>query len=113
MNYRPQFDTETPAGFEDEEYLYSFDITFPPLLAGQEALAFPLLLQSDEEFYIQSIGVVDVSGVLGVRFRDSFGNALSEDFAPATDYASEPGCNLEPALFCRGGVLLVDLKNIA
>jgi hypothetical protein len=113
MNYRPQFDSETPAGFVDEEYLYSFDIIFPALLSGQEALAFPLVLQSDEDFQIRSICVVYASGILGVRFRDAFGNQLSDGFVPATDFSPEPGLNLEPALFCRGGVLLLDLKNIS
>jgi hypothetical protein len=111
MDCRPQFSTETPSGFQDEEFLCAFDLTFYPLGLGGEMLAVPLPLKTAEEFRIQSLTVIDDTGMLGVRFRDPFGNQLSDDFIPASDYA--PQMTLEPELVCQpGATLQIDFKNI-
>ena len=111
MNHRPQFSTQTPFGFQDEEFLCFFELQFYPLVPGAEVLAIPLPLKTLEEFRIQALTVIDDTGMLGVRFRDPFGNQLSEGFIPALDCT--PQMTLEPALVCQpGATLTVDLKNI-
>lgn len=123
MNYRPQFGFEPPPpGFEDVDFEYVFDGLNTPamnvlLLPGQTLLNVSLPLETDGEYRVRSIEVIDPSlGGLGVRFRDSDGVLLSPGtgFVPSGVYTrSGAAVAMEPELVCRpGSHLTVDLANL-
>ena len=126
--YRPQFPYSTERGIDDGDFDHYFDYLTVPLL-NNSALAtlgiiqnIPLTLQSDWPFYIRGIQVKGMNAadpVVSVRFKDCFGNALSDDFVPLDLAYAPDGTGLyftnivmEPELRCpQGGVLLMDLRN--
>jgi hypothetical protein len=127
VSFRPQFPFETPEGFEDFELVQYFDqfnaagLSFS-LAAGAEILGVPLLLEPNVEYRIRAVQVdITLSDPLGIRFRDPYGNYLSDDFVPVASYsgqseASVGACpvTLESEIVCPpGGAVLVDLKNLS
>ncbi len=123
MNYRPQFAFEpAPPGWEDVDFEYVFDGLNTPamnvlLFPGQTLLNVSLPLETDGEYRVRSIEVLDPSlGGLGVRFRDSDGVFLSSstDFVPSGVFTrSGPAVAFEPELVCPpGSHLSVDLTNL-
>jgi hypothetical protein len=127
---RPQFPFETPDGFEDCDFEYYFDNSNTPALntstlaVGQQINGIPLPLQQDAPFYCRAIVIDNPTAALGVRFRDSAGNYLSDDFIPVGLVSGMPPGQhppvgplvviLEPeAPFPKGGVIYVDVKRLA
>jgi hypothetical protein len=114
MNYVPQFQFETPPGFRDEEYAYNFDFSNTPgLVTALPATSeipggVPLKLDSDAPFYLGGFFLAGVAGML-VRFKDPFGNFLSDDYVPIEEYA---GSIFDPGILCPpGGIVFLYLKN--
>lgn len=122
--YRPQFAYESPPeGFRDEEFLYVFaasntPVLGQPLLPGQFALNISFPLETDSEFHLRSIEVLDPSlgQVAGLRFRDPFGIPLSDktDWVPSAVYeVSGQGIPMEPEVVCPpGSAFQLDLMNL-
>ena len=125
MAYLPQFVTvPTPAGFQDEDFHYSFDQSNTPLLGvvtpGQEALRLTLQLQSDCEFHLRGFQISGNTASLQIRVYDCYGNELSSTLIEcdraysATENGAAPIGRLpvvvEPELICPpGGFLSLDL----
>jgi hypothetical protein len=119
---------DPPAGYQWEEFEYTFDSTNTPALetqlsAGQTLRSIPLALQTDAEFLIRAIQINNPQQNLGVRFTDAFGRLISDDFVTSYTYSSFQPVNgslpgilpvvFEPALPCpKGAVLLIDLANL-
>jgi hypothetical protein len=123
MNYRPQLAFEPPPpGWQDVDFEYVFDaLNTPamnvPLFPGDTLLNVSLPLETDGEYRVRSIEVIDPSlGSLGVRFRDSDGVLLSpgSGFVRSGAYTrSGAAVPLEPELVCPSGShLTVDLANL-
>lgn len=128
MSYRPQFVFAVPAGFRDEQFHYAFSALNTPslsgtLAAGQEVADIPLLLQSDTEFRWRGVKIASTpaGSSLKARFRDCFGNFLSDEYVPINCYAVGSGLGgyigtvpvpLEEELVCPpGGVVWLGLQN--
>jgi hypothetical protein len=114
MNYVPQFQVATPAGFRDEEYAFYFDFSnTPSLVTALPALSeiaggIPLKLDSDAPFYLGGFFVQGTDGMLA-RLKDPFGNFLSDDYVPIEDLI---GLVIEPGILCApGGIVFLYLKN--
>ena len=129
MVYRPQYAYPTPPGYRDEQFHYGFDQSNTPALnIGNLAAAalsqnIPLPLQQDAAFIWRA---VTISGInltdpkVSVRFRDPYGNYLSDDFVLIDLYMRGPGLAvvgdyciaLEPAVECPAGAIIwLDIKN--
>lgn len=122
--YRPEFAYETPAGFEDEPFEHFFDKNNAPALAGpftsgQQVLDIPLRLDTDADFFWRAIKITAASQKFFIRFRDPFGNLLS-DYIPAANYIPSPTrfeaplgsapVPLEPEIPCpAGSIVFVDI----
>lgn len=122
--YRPEFAYETPEGFEDEVFEHYFDknnvpALGQPLTSGQQLLDIPLRLDPDADFYWRAIKITASSGNFFIRFRDPFGNQLSE-FIPAYNYVPSPTraqapagsapVPIEPEIACpAGSIVFVDI----
>ena len=129
MIYRPQFAYPTPRGYRDEQFHYAFDLSNVPQLAKTSIAAgaflqnIPLPLQQDAAFLWNSItvsGANSADPVIAGRFRDPYGNYLSDDFVPFDLYCHPAGgpvigtldCPWEPAIECPAGAIIwLDLKN--
>lgn len=114
MNYVPQFQFSTPPGFRDEEYAHYFDFSNTPALVtalpatSEIAGGIPLKLDSDAPFYLGGFFVQGSLGMLA-RFKDPFGNFLSDDYLPIEDYE---GAIIDPGILCApGGIVFLYLKN--
>lgn len=118
--YRPQFVYETPEGFEDEPFEYWFDSHNVPALgvsltSGQQLLNVPLPTQPDADFFWRAIKITASNNKFYIRFRDGFGNYLSE-FIPGSNYIPSPTpaeapiggtpVVLEPEVPCPAGTIL-------
>ena len=125
--YRPQFAYPTPSQFEDHDFIHYFDQTNTTQLnnalsiaAGATVLGIPLNLQNDAPFTWRGIKINGPSN-FAVRFRDPYGNYMSDDFLPLPlDYGPrEPasvGSNpvvIEEVRCPAGSVILVDVKRIS
>lgn len=120
MNYCPQFDSATPQGFEDQEYVFWFDgantvALFRGMAIGDSRDGVPLALDAADPFYLRAIQIVLPSGgEYSVRFRDQAGNYLTDGYVPSLDFQPGPGLVLEPALLCVAGTtLLLDIRRLA
>jgi hypothetical protein len=129
MIYRPQYAYGTPPGYRDEQFHYAFDQSNVPALSkGNLAAAalsqnIPLPLQQDAAFIWRALeceGINNADPVVAVRFRDPYGNYLSDDFVPLDLYVRSPGLVVagdlpviwEPAIECpAGGIIWLDIKN--
>lgn len=119
--YRPEFPYATPEGYEDQDFEYYFDRTNVIALgttfaSGTKVLSIPLPLQPDVDFYWRAVKIaITNSGTANgfmIRFRDGFGNYLS-DLIPAYNYTPSPTPSqpplgsspvpLEPEVFCPAG----------
>jgi hypothetical protein len=96
--YRPQFAFQTKAGFQDEQFHYSFDSTNVPALGvaiagGAYANNIVLQLQNDAEFILRSIKVQTgtTASNLYLTIKDPFGNYLSAVPLPLTNYLTAAG----------------------
>lgn len=92
--YRPQFAYETPQGFEDEPFEYWFDKNTvaalgSKLTSGQQLTDIPLQLDPDADFYWRAIKITASSNDFYIRFRDPYGNYLS-DYIPGYNYVGSP-----------------------
>jgi hypothetical protein len=129
MSFRPQFAFQTPAGFRDEQFHYSFDSTNVPslgnpILAGGALRNVPLQLQNDAEFILRSWKVqlgVAVSGLFAT-IRDPYGNFLSATPLPFANYLTPAGAitigqmevPFESEIVCPvGGFLQLFLYNVS
>ena len=128
MSYRPQFPFRTPPQFQDKDFVHYFDQTTVPLFntalslaAGGIILNIPLQLQADAPFSIRGIKVNGPAN-FAVRFRDPYGNYLSEGFIPIPlrDGPEETGVygsnvvDFEPEIGCPvGSIIFVDIKRIS
>lgn len=121
--YRPQFAYATPAGYEDQDFQYSFDgNTNTPLLdgptgqinSGVNVMNIILPLQPDEVFLWRGWKVLtSVTGVmpLYIQFRDPSGNYLSLCPVPIMHIAFPSGAPvwgtsvvpIEPEIACPAG----------
>jgi len=127
---RPQFPFPTPPGFEDQDFLYYFDNKNTPALntstlaVGQILFNVPLPLQQDAPFFWRGITIDNPTAALGIRFRDSAGNYLSDDFIPVGLLSGMPSGGhppigplaviMEQEIPCpKGSVIYVDVKRLA
>jgi hypothetical protein len=126
--YRPQFPYAIPPEFRDKDLTHYFDQNTTTqlnnalsLAAGATLLQIPLQLETSAPFWWRGIKVNGPSN-FAVRFKDPFGNYLSDDWVPLPiDYApNEPavfGSNpvdWEPAIECLpGSIVFVDVKRIS
>lgn len=127
MSYRPQFPTVVPEELEEFEFTHYFDPNNAPglgatLQAGQELIGIPLPLEADVEYTIRAVEVfTDHENPMGIRFRDGYGNYLSDDYVPVAAYSGAQDAPvgacpvpIEPELRCPpGALILVDLKNLS
>ncbi len=119
MSYRPQFPLPgAPEGCTYEEFIYVFDQSNVPALAGlnlasgQVLLHIPLLLDDDADFLWLGTKLSD--SPLGIRFETPWTEPLSDDFVPCVLYAgSLVPTMVEPLVECpAGGVISLSLKNV-
>ncbi len=130
MIWHPQRIIETPEGFQDEPYSYSFNqLAFAiSLVATQEVIGLPLPMDQDADFYLCSIaftfpGTANLKW-LGVKFRNCYGQSLSDDFLSLNGFGYAAGSTNAP--FSAGGwtqvietpdyqkagsILMLDVKN--
>lgn len=129
MAYRPQYAyPEPPPGWAEEDFVYYFDSTNTPALAGLTAnnpvLKIPLQMQADAEFRLRGIQISGNVGNLYIRLYDAYGGELAQALAEADRmYAgTENGPNpigrlpvpFEPEIPCpAGGFLLIDLVLVS
>ena len=126
--YRPQFPNSVPPGYQDKEFVHYFDQTNTPqlnnalsLAAGATLLQIPLQLQGDAPFTLRGI-VVNGPGNFALRFKDPYGNYLSDDFIPIplrdgleeTSVFGQNVVEFEPEIPCPlGSIVFVDVKRIS
>lgn len=130
MTYRPQFAFETPAGFDDEQFHYSFNHENVPALAtaipaGVTVRNIILQLQNDAEFVLRAWKVQLGAGATGstnlyLHVRDPYSFPLSAVPLPLNNYMS-PGwispigsmlVPIGPETVCPiGGFFSIDLYN--
>jgi hypothetical protein len=128
MSYRPQFLYPTPDEYRDEDFTHYYDTVtnlalsnaLSHLSAGQMILGVPLQLDTDAAFFWRGLKVIGPASY-AVRFRDPYGNYLSDDFVPLPLNAAPnlpavfgtPPVILDPEIACvAGGVILVDIKRL-
>lgn len=127
--YRPPFAHQTPAGYEDRDFVYYFDATNTQALnnaafaAGAILMDVGLPLQSDAPFAWRGVKVQGLGGAdpaVAIQFKDCFGNYQSSDFVPIDLYRKPAGISVwgfvpvpqEPDIFMpAGAVIKVNLKN--
>lgn len=128
MSYRPQFPNSVPSAFQDKDFVHYFDQKNTiqlnnalSLAVGAYLIGIPLELQADAPFTLRGIKINGPSN-FAVRFRDPYGNYLSDDWVPIPmDYGPEEtsvyGSNVvefEPQIKCPAGAqLLVDVKRVS
>ena len=126
--YRPQYPYSLSSDFQDRDFVYYFDQTNTPQLqnalnlsVGGIIMGIPLQLESDAPFTWRGIKVLNAPNY-ALRFRDTSGNYLSEDWVQVglafqPDAAPPYGCeviDIEPAVPCpQGSVILVDVMRVA
>jgi len=120
MTYRPQFVYPAPpAGFEDEQFHYSFDSTNTPALAnslpaGAYANDIPLLLQSDAPFIARAIKIQlgAAHSTLWFELKTPHGDYIALPYVPISRYAGEGDgaaiagrlfVPIEEAIYCPSG----------
>ena len=131
--YRPQYAFETPRGFRDETFHYTFDKTnvaalgviLPTLQLRNDII---LQLQNDAEFVCRAIKVVGAADERGgtpisnldIWLKDPFGNYLSQTYVPISRYLTGAGravpgrlpVIVEPEVMCpAGGMWTMYLYN--
>ena len=126
MGFVPQFAFRTPAGFRDEPRIQYFDDSNTPGLVGngpspgqfqgENESGVPLIFDSDAPFWLRAIHLnqlpaMDPQYPLLVKFKDPFGNYLSDDWVTALDYA--PLVFEPPIEVPAGGVFWIYFKNPA
>jgi hypothetical protein len=128
--YRPQFAYDTPKGFRDEQFHYTFFGFNTPMLvaniaAGAILSNIPLVLQTDAPFLWRGVKVSPASSAfanpqLNMQFKDAWGNYLSNKLVPAALYMPPVNANvggfavvpLEPEVRCpAGGIIWLWLQN--
>jgi len=131
MICRPQFPFSTPDQFQDKDFVHCFDQTTTAqlnnalsLAVGNSILGIPLVLEADAPFTWRGVKINIAGGTatFSVKFRDPYGNYLSDDFIPTnlkdaalqtTVYGSNV-VELEPQISCpRGSQILVDVKRVS
>ena len=126
--YRPQFPFATPPEYQDKDFVHYFDQANTTqlnnalsLAAGAYILGIPLQLQADAPFTLRGIKINGPAN-FAVRFRDPYGNYLSDDWIPIPlEYGPEEttvyGSNevdFEPQVKCPAGTqVLLDIKRIS
>jgi hypothetical protein len=123
MPYRPQFPfPPAPEGWQDEDFQYVFNVDNTPgfavgLLPGEAFLNVNLPFETDAEYRVRSIEVIDPNNVLALRFRDAWGTYITEAgaFLPSQVLEVSGRCiPQEPELICSpGSSLTVDVLNTA
>jgi hypothetical protein len=132
--YRPQYAFETPRGFRDETFHYSFDKTnvaalgvlLPTLQLRNDII---LQFQNDQEFVCRAIRVLGAVTEQGggtpvsnlyIWLKDPFGNYLSQTYVPISRYLTGAGAGIigrlpviiEPEIICpAGGMWAMYLYN--
>ena len=131
--YRPQYAFETPRGFRDETFHYTFDkttiaalgVTLPTLQLRNDII---LQLQNDQEFVCRAIAVLGAADEragsavsnLYIWLKDPFGNYLSQTYVPISRYLTGGGAGvigrfpviIEPEIICpAGGMWTMYLYN--
>lgn len=128
--YRAQFGYDTPKGFRDEQFHYTFYGYNTPMLTGSIAAGailanIPLVLQTDAPFLLRGWKVSQAAAPfsnpqLSIQFKDTWGNYLSSGLVPIALYAPPVNASVggfmvnpvEPEIRCpAGGVLWVWLQN--
>lgn len=122
MTYRPQFAFAPEDG--DEHFRHVFDVVSAPglsvrLAPGEQTEYIPLPLQTDVPFIWRGV-LMTGSAIFGVRFKDSDGNYLSDDYVPIADYDGSmvPGpigsvpVPLEEISCQAGGIVYLSIKNL-
>ncbi len=128
--WHPQRLMDTPPGWSDEPYVYPFNAaSFAISLShDQQVIGLPLEMDQDADFYLCSIAFVWTGSpsFLGVRFRDGYGNYMSDDylsvigFGYASSSAAAPFTSggftdvfETPKFLKKGTQLLLDVKNMS
>ena len=116
--YRPQYAFETPRGFRDETFHYSFDKSTVAALgvsiaAGALVNDIILQLQNDAEFVCRAIKVhlAAAGSNLDLWLKDPFGNYLSQTYIPINRAYRGAGIGvvgrlpviIEPEIICPAG----------
>ena len=125
MIYRPQFAYRTPKGFRDVEFEHFYDSTTLAALAPvsgsvSPVYSIPLNIDPDAEFRWRGVKIDHLFSLnVGLRFRDPYGNYLSDDFVPVwlafippslTIYTGGQSCIHEPEIVCpASSVVLLDV----
>lgn len=126
--YRPQFAYPTPEGFQDEDFVHYFDQSNTTQLNAALALAagatienIALQLQTDAPFSWRGLKINGPAN-FAIRFRDPYGNFLSNDYLPlpleySPQETSVRGSNVVPfgdEIKCpAGSVIRVDIKRLS
>lgn len=127
MALRPQFSyAAPPAGYSEEDFVYSFDQTDLPILGtlvnpGDELRALVLQLQNDAEFRLRAIEISGNTGSMQIRWYDAHGNFLSasvleadRQYSGALNGSSPVGrlpVPVEPEIPCpAAGFLQIDIS---
>lgn len=129
MAYRPQYAyPEPPSGWVEEDFVYYFDATNTPALAGitnnNPVLKIPLQMQADAEFRLRGVEISGNVGNLYLKLYDCYGNELGQALMEADRaYAgTENGPNpigrlpvvFEPEIPCpAGGFLQIDMALVS
>lgn len=117
--YRPQFPFPPPPdGCHYESFVYAFDESNTPALAGlnlaagETVLHIPLLLDEDADFIW--FGVKVDPSALGIRIETPWTDPLQDDFTPATLWADPASITpLDAPVECPAGAILsLSLKNL-
>ena len=130
MIWHPQRIIETPEGFQDEPYAYTFNATafnfsLNPLA---EFPGLPIQLDQDADFYYCSIAFIypgDASlAWLGIKLRNGYGQYMSDEYLSVIGFGYAAGSTNSP--FSSGGlanvieipdyqkagtIMLLDVKN--
>ena len=127
MTYRPQFAFQTPRGYRDETFHYSFDglnsgnlVAVIPTVRERDNIIFQT--EKDAEFVIYAIKValVTAGSTLNVRVYDPFGNQLSQVTIPLTLIFTGAGAAIvgrlvvalaDEIIIPSSGRIVVDLYN--
>jgi len=125
MIYHPQFVYRTPKGFRDVEFEVFYDLTTLAALApapGSKSPVYdlPLNMDPDAEFRWRGVKTDHLLSLnVGLRFRDPYGNYLSDDFVPVwlafippslTAFTGGQSCIHEPEIVCpASSVVLLDV----
>jgi hypothetical protein len=129
VDYRPQWFYPTPRGVRDQAFNYFYDIASAPyaLLAPSSTQEnIPLMIETGSKFMWRGVrlnlgvGLGGMPVTLLVRFTDPFGNVLSADYVPVTQYTNPSGSAaggipvpIEPEIECPAGSgIMVSFQNI-